>query len=96
MAACLYIACRQEDKPRTVKGIESFVDELFSLCRRTLKLEFASEICYVANGATKKEVGRAKEYIMKQLELEMGQSVEIGTIHAADFMVMLEANQDPN
>lgn len=45
------------------------------------------EICSVANGATKKEIGRAKEYIVKQLELEMGQSVEMGTIHAGDFMV---------
>ncbi|KAI4381520.1 hypothetical protein MLD38_007585 [Melastoma candidum] len=63
LAACLYIACRQEDKPRTVK-----------------------EICSIANGATKKEIGRAKEYIVKQLGLENGQSVEIGTIHAADFM----------
>ncbi|CAN1256224.1 Transcription initiation factor IIB-2 [Linum perenne] len=58
LAACLYIACRQEDKPRTVK-----------------------EICSVANGATKKEIGRAKEYIVKQLGLETGQSVEMGTIH---------------
>ncbi|CAA0813224.1 Transcription initiation factor IIB-2 [Striga hermonthica] len=63
LAACLYIACRQEDKPRTMK-----------------------EICTVANGATKKEIGRAKEFIVKQLELEMGQSVEMGTIHAADFL----------
>ncbi|KAJ4724328.1 Transcription initiation factor IIB [Melia azedarach] len=63
LAACLYIACRQEDKPRTVK-----------------------EICSVANGATKKEIGRAKEYIVKQLEIEMGQSMEIGTIHAGDFL----------
>ncbi|KAK7278933.1 hypothetical protein RJT34_23972 [Clitoria ternatea] len=63
LAACLYIACRQEDKPRTVK-----------------------EICSVANGATKKEIGRAKEYIVKQLGLENGQSVEMGTIHAGDFM----------
>lgn len=63
LAACLYIACRQEDKPRTVK-----------------------EICSVANGATKKEIGRAKEFIVKQLELEMGQSVEMGTIHASDFL----------
>ncbi|KAL8489508.1 hypothetical protein ACS0TY_025427 [Phlomoides rotata] len=63
LAACLYIACRQEDKPRTVK-----------------------EICSVANGATKKEIGRAKTYIKKQLELENGQSVEIGTIHAGNFM----------
>lgn len=63
LAACLYIACRQEDKPRTVK-----------------------EICSVANGATKKEIGRAKEYIMKQLEVEMGQAVDIGTIHAGDFL----------
>ncbi|KAK4759444.1 hypothetical protein SAY87_022575 [Trapa incisa] len=63
LAACLYIACRQEDKPRTVK-----------------------EICSVANGATKKEIGRAKEYIVKQLGLENGQSVEMGAIHAADFM----------
>ncbi|KAJ8770928.1 hypothetical protein K2173_022100 [Erythroxylum novogranatense] len=63
LAACLYIACRQEDKPRTVK-----------------------EICSVANGATKKEIGRAKEYIVKQLEVELGQSMEMGTIHAGDFL----------
>ncbi|GAB2277040.1 Transcription initiation factor IIB-2 [Dionaea muscipula] len=63
LAACLYIACRQEDKPRTVK-----------------------EICSVSNGATKKEIGRAKEYIVKQLELELGQSMEMGTIHAGDFL----------
>ncbi|KAL6184877.1 hypothetical protein ACLB2K_046276 [Fragaria x ananassa] len=46
LAACLYIACKQEDKPRTL-------NEIFS----------------IANGATKKEIGRAKEYIMKQLKL---------------------------
>ncbi|XP_059665328.1 transcription initiation factor IIB-like [Cornus florida] len=63
LAACLYIACRQEDKPRTVK-----------------------EICSIANGATKKEIGRAKEFIVKQLEVEMGQSMEMGTIHAGDFL----------
>ncbi|CAH2058496.1 unnamed protein product [Thlaspi arvense] len=62
-AACLYISCRQEDKPRTIK-----------------------EICSVANGATKKEIGRAKDYIVKTLGLETGQSVEMGTIHAGDFM----------
>ncbi|KAL1206864.1 Transcription initiation factor IIB-1 [Cardamine amara subsp. amara] len=62
-AACLYIACRQEDKPRTIK-----------------------EICVIANGATKKEIGRAKDYIVKTLGLETGQSVELGTIHAGDFM----------
>lgn len=48
---------------------------------------FQIEICSVANGATKKEIGRAKEYIVKQLGLETGQSVEMGTIHAGDFMV---------
>ncbi|XVF09179.1 hypothetical protein REPUB_Repub07fG0069400 [Reevesia pubescens] len=63
MAACLYIACRQENKPRTVK-----------------------EICSVVNGTTKREIGRAKEFIVKHLELEMGQSMEIGTIHAGDYM----------
>ncbi|XP_039138679.1 transcription initiation factor IIB-like [Dioscorea cayenensis subsp. rotundata] len=62
-AACIYIACRQEDKPRTVK-----------------------EICSVANGATKKEIGRAKEFIVKQLEIEKGQSMEMGAIHAGDFL----------
>ena len=45
------------------------------------------EICSVANGATKKEIGRAKEFIVKQLEVEMGQSMEMGTIHAGDFLV---------
>ncbi|XWS52554.1 hypothetical protein CRYUN_Cryun11dG0080800 [Craigia yunnanensis] len=63
LAGCLYIACRQEDKPRTIK-----------------------EICSVANGATKKEIRHAKEYILKQLEVEMGHSMEMGTIHAGDFL----------
>ncbi|KAJ4851365.1 Transcription initiation factor IIB-2 [Turnera subulata] len=63
LAACLYIACRQENKPRTVK-----------------------EICSVVHGATKKEFGRAKEFIIKHLEIEMGHSVDMGTIHAADYL----------
>ncbi|KAG6547635.1 hypothetical protein Mapa_011084 [Marchantia paleacea] len=63
LAACLYIACRQEDKPRTFK-----------------------EICSVANGASKKEIGRATKFIVKQLEEEMGMSMEMGTIHAGDFL----------
>ncbi|KAK2663909.1 hypothetical protein Ddye_002483 [Dipteronia dyeriana] len=63
VAACLYIACRQENKPRTVK-----------------------EFCSVVNGTTKKEIGRAKELIVKHLEAEMGQSVEMGTIHASDYL----------
>ena len=29
LAACLYIACRQEDKPRTFKGCEYFLKSLF-------------------------------------------------------------------
>ncbi|KAK4750406.1 hypothetical protein SAY87_003888 [Trapa incisa] len=62
LAACLYIACRQENKGRTVK-----------------------EICSVANGAKRREIGRAKESIMRLLE---GQNMgsEMGTIHAADYM----------
>ncbi|KAM3205710.1 Transcription initiation factor IIB [Capsicum baccatum] len=63
VAACIYIACRQEGKPRTVK-----------------------EICSIANGASKKEIGRAKEFIVKQLKVEMGESMEMGTIHAGDYL----------
>ncbi|XP_020249546.1 transcription initiation factor IIB-like isoform X2 [Asparagus officinalis] len=64
MAACLYIACRQEEKPRTIK-----------------------EICSVANGATKKDIGRAKDFIQKQLGLENDPSIQdMCTISAGDFM----------
>ncbi|KAL8493960.1 hypothetical protein ACS0TY_024945 [Phlomoides rotata] len=63
VAACIYIACRQESKPRTVK-----------------------EICSIVPGATKKEIGRAKEFIVKQLKVEMGESLEMGTIHAGDYL----------
>lgn len=93
LAACLYIACRQEDKPRTVKGTKQF-HRLLYICSLIIHhshfINFGRyyiEICSVANGATKKEIGRAKEYIVKQLGLETGQSVEMGTIHAGDFMV---------
>lgn len=63
LAACLYIACRQEDKPRTFK-----------------------EIGAVANNASKKEIGRATKFIVKQLEADMGMSMEMGAINAGDFM----------
>ena len=48
---------------------------------------YISEIFSVENGDSKKEVGRAKEFIVKQLEEEMGKSMEMGTIHAGDFLV---------
>ncbi|KAI3878279.1 hypothetical protein MKX03_017962 [Papaver bracteatum] len=59
LAACLLIACRDEDRPRTM-----------------------NEICCVANGATKKDIGRARAYIISQLGVNIGQS----TIHAGDFL----------
>ncbi|KAK3010270.1 hypothetical protein RJ639_012590, partial [Escallonia herrerae] len=62
-AGCLFFACRQEGKPRTIK-----------------------EICSVANGASKKEIGRAKEFIVKQLAVEMGQSMELGATSAGDYL----------
>ncbi|KAK1322617.1 Transcription initiation factor IIB [Acorus calamus] len=62
-AACLYIACRQEDRPCTFK-----------------------EICSVAHGVTMKEFGQAKNFIEKQLKIEMGKSLEMGAIHAGDFL----------
>lgn len=46
------------------------------------------------NGTTKKEIGRAKEFIVKHLELEMGHSVEMGTIHAGDYMVCFCSSGD--
>ena len=48
-----------------------------------------AEICSVANGASKKEIGRATKFIVKQLEEDMGISMEMGTIHAGDFLVRL-------
>jgi hypothetical protein len=48
-----------------------------------------AEICSVANGASKKEIGRATKFIVKQLEEDMGVSMEMGTIHAGDFLVGL-------
>jgi transcription initiation factor TFIIB len=47
---------------------------------------YVIEICSVANGASKKEIGRATKFIVKQLEEEMGMSMEMGTIHAGDFL----------
>lgn len=95
VAACLYIACRQEDKPRTVKGIVKALLSTFCclsvfICLnfKNFLLVFQLEICSVANGATKKEIGRAKEFIVKQLEVEMGLSIGL-PINAGDFLVSL-------
>ncbi|KAK1326934.1 Transcription initiation factor IIB [Acorus calamus] len=35
------------------------------------------EICSIANGATKKEIGKAKEFIVKQLQVEMDTANEV-------------------
>ncbi|CAN6806899.1 unnamed protein product [Brassica oleracea] len=56
LASYLYIACRQEDKTRSITSTKQFWF-----------------ICIYSNSW--------------QLELETGQSVEMGTIHAGDFMV---------
>uniref|UniRef100_A0A7N0ZX08 TFIIB-type domain-containing protein n=1 Tax=Kalanchoe fedtschenkoi TaxID=63787 RepID=A0A7N0ZX08_KALFE len=61
-AACLYLACRIENKARTI-----------------------AEIYSVANGATKKEIGRASDFIKKQLDGE-GQAMEVGTVQAGDLL----------
>ncbi|XP_047968279.1 transcription initiation factor IIB-2-like [Salvia hispanica] len=61
VGACIYIACRQEGKARTVK-----------------------EICSIVVGATKKEIGRAKEFIVKQLE--KGDSMHLVTIRPGDYL----------
>ncbi|KAG6411050.1 hypothetical protein SASPL_129124 [Salvia splendens] len=71
VAGCIYIACRQESKPRTCQ----------------------LEICSIVAGATKKEIGRAKEFIVKQLKVEMGTSMEMGTIHAGDYLVSVLGNK---
>lgn len=63
VAACLYIACRQEDKPRSFK-----------------------EIAQVANGASKKDIGRAAKLMVNKLEEDKGVSMEMGVINAGDFL----------
>lgn len=94
VAACIYIACRQEGKPRTVKGAAeilsghvAFLLVYFTVYEVDKMSGILLEICSIANGATKKEIGRAKEFIVKQLKVEMGESMEMGTIHAGDYLV---------
>ncbi|KAF6175211.1 hypothetical protein GIB67_015897 [Kingdonia uniflora] len=62
-AACLFIACHKEAKPRTVKEIQS-----------------------ITNGTKKKEIGRAIEYVKRQLGEEMGPSMEIGAVHDQSYL----------
>lgn len=48
---------------------------------------FQVEICTIANGVTKKEIGNAKDLIVRQLTDETGPSIEMGTINAEDYLV---------
>ena len=51
LAACLYIACRQEDKPRTFKGYQhSYTNLTFNCSSRSLHM--ASSINCGANGSS--------------------------------------------
>ncbi|KAJ8427594.1 hypothetical protein Cgig2_020720 [Carnegiea gigantea] len=59
-AACLYIACQQENLPRTLK-----------------------EICSVANGVTKTEIGRCKSAIMRELAADANNGGLFGGLGAA-------------
>ncbi|KAL5990654.1 hypothetical protein ACLOJK_011557 [Asimina triloba] len=72
-AACLYIACRQEDTPRTVKGLKLRISYL------------QAEVTTVANGADKVDISRA----IQKLGPKLGVGTEMGTINAADFIVSL-------
>ncbi|RCV16713.1 hypothetical protein SETIT_3G160200v2 [Setaria italica] len=64
-AACLFVACRNEGKPRTYKELATAT----------------------SGGATaKKEVGRMTTLIKKVLGEEAGQVMDIGVVHAADYM----------
>ncbi|CAL4909394.1 unnamed protein product [Urochloa decumbens] len=64
-AACLFVACRNEGKPRTYKELATATG---------------------AGAAAKKEVGRMTTLIKKVLGEEAGQVMDIGVVHAADYM----------
>jgi len=64
-AACLFVACRNEGKPRTYKELATATS---------------------AGAAAKKEVGRMTTHIKKVLGEEAGQVMDIGVVHAADYM----------
>lgn len=90
-AACLYLACRIENKARTIAGIKHFeikYKKSFG-CQENIYLYIClcvTEIYSVANGATKKEIGRASDFIKKQLDGE-GQTMEVSTVQAGDLLV---------
>ncbi|KAG2617782.1 transcription initiation factor IIB-like [Panicum virgatum] len=64
-AACLFVACRNEGKPRTYKELATATS---------------------AGAGAKKEVGRMTTHIKKVLGEEAGQVMDIGVVHAADYM----------
>ncbi|OEL38181.1 Transcription initiation factor IIB [Dichanthelium oligosanthes] len=64
-ATCLYVACRNEGKPRTYKELATATS---------------------AGAAAKKEVGRMTILIKKVLGEEAGQVMDIGVVHAGDYL----------
>lgn len=79
-AACLYIACRREDVPRSFKGIFSNDSFIFIM----IKLKIFIEIVAVSK-CSKKELGRVFRLCMKALE------ANLKIITSQDFMVRQQA-----
>ncbi|MCL7028968.1 hypothetical protein MKW94_011674 [Papaver nudicaule] len=78
------VACQ---KSRVGKNEDAyFAACLYTSCLEEDRPRTIKEIRCTANGASKKEIGRAIKYIMSKLVVNIGQSMERGIIHARDFV----------
>ncbi|KAH9719910.1 transcription initiation factor IIB-2 [Citrus sinensis] len=69
VAACLYIACRQENKPRTVKGTEQTFSKNFLDLPLCIVRRFCSNL-----GMTNQAVKAAQEAVQKSEDLDIRRS----------------------
>ncbi|CAA0841022.1 Transcription initiation factor IIB-2 [Striga hermonthica] len=67
---------------------------IYMACYQEGKPRPVEEIISIVAGARKKEIDRVTEFIVKQLKLEMGESMEMGTIHATFLFYCVTAVLD--
>ncbi|XP_078161171.1 transcription initiation factor IIB-like [Carex rostrata] len=81
LVACLYVACKQESIPRTMKGMFMLKSCFLHAGKISTGTNQPTEMLSAEHGVRKRDLGHAISLIEKQLKEESR-----GTIQAADFV----------
>ncbi|CAI9087869.1 OLC1v1022054C1 [Oldenlandia corymbosa var. corymbosa] len=77
----------EDQKSATKKNKDALMAAcIYIACRQAHAPRSPNEISTITNGVTKKEIGRAINFVIKQLQIEMGETMEMESVQAGDYL----------